>query len=264
MSEATVHKLRGRERTVGYWSVLDSALAAEKLAGVGYDFIVLDGQHGATDFRGWLAGLGPLRGTGTAGFVRVPAARAEYIGQALDAGASAVIVPMVDTAAEATAIVRASMYPPHGNRSFGPMRTQPADGRELSQRDGQVLRIVMIETAQGLGGVEEICAVNGLDAVFVGPIDLSLAVGAKFPGDPEAAAAFEAALVRIRAAADAAGIASGIYVGSGEDAARRLEEGFTFVAVANDLSHMLEAAASHLATARADLPRQIVGGGAAY
>ncbi|WP_279628366.1 aldolase/citrate lyase family protein [Streptomyces griseoflavus] len=108
----------------------------------------------------------------------------------------------------------------------------------------------MIETADGLANVEEICATPGLDGVYVGPSDLRLAIGGATSTDPDVADAFERALTRIREAAAAAGIAAGIHNGDGASAARRLAEGFTFASVAADVVHLQQIAATHLAAAR--------------
>ena len=110
----------------------------------------------------------------------------------------------------------------------------------------------MIETAPGLAAVESIAATPGLDGLYVGPSDLGLALGAAFPGDPSIEQEFGAALRRIVAACDANGIVAGVYCPSGAIAAERFAAGFSFVTVANDLSHLEAAAAAHLATARND------------
>ena len=108
----------------------------------------------------------------------------------------------------------------------------------------------MIETAAGLAAVEDIAAIPGLDGIYIGPADLSLGVGAAYPGDPAAADDLGAALVRIREACEASGIIAGIHTPSGEVAAQRLAEGFTLVTVAHDAGHLVAAAASHLEIAR--------------
>lgn len=107
----------------------------------------------------------------------------------------------------------------------------------------------MIETPEGLANVEEICAVPGLDGVYVGPSDLRLAVGGAHPQDPAVADEFEAAVTRVREAAAAAGVAAGIHTPEGAVAARRLAEGFTFASVASDLTHLKAASAAHLKAA---------------
>ena len=108
----------------------------------------------------------------------------------------------------------------------------------------------MIETATALDDLEAVCATEGLDAVYVGPADLSAALGARWFGDPAAADALEAALRRITETARRHGIACGIHVPDGESAAKRLAEGFTFATVSSDLTHLQQAATAHLRAAR--------------
>lgn len=118
----------------------------------------------------------------------------------------------------------------------------------MQTSDADVPLLVMIETAGGLANVEEIVAVDGVDGLYVGPSDLSLALGAAFPGDPAVGEALDAALERIKAAARPAGKAVGIHTQSGEVARRRLAEGFDVVTVSGDLVHLDEVASEHLRT----------------
>jgi 4-hydroxy-2-oxoheptanedioate aldolase len=186
---------------------------------------------------------------GPAGLVRVEANDATPIGRALDAGATGVIVPLIDTAEDAALAVAASRYPPTGIRSYGPMRSQLRIGPTPADADRDTVVIAMIETPLGLDNVEAICAVPGLDGVYVGPSDLRLAVGGASPSDVSVDGPFEAAVTRVRQAAAAAGIAAGIHTPAGEIAARRLNEGYTFATVASDLTHLKAASAAHLKAA---------------
>ena len=243
-------RLRGRERTVGYWSVIDSPVSTEWLAHVGWDYIALDLQHGLIGYSGMVAGLTAIDASGsTVGMIRVESNDPTPIGRALDAGAAGVIVPLVNTAEEAARAVAAATYPPAGVRSYGPMRSQLRIGPNPADANHDTVVVVMIETPQGLANVEEICAVPGLDGVYVGPSDLRLAVGGAHPNDPSVDDEFEAALVRVREAAAAAGIAAGIHTPDGAVAARRLAEGYTFATVASDLTHLKAASAAHLKAA---------------
>ncbi|MFE5700095.1 HpcH/HpaI aldolase/citrate lyase family protein [Rhodococcus koreensis] len=246
-------RLRGRERIVGYWSVIDSPVSTEWLAHVGWDYIALDLQHGLIGYSGMVAGLTAIDASGsTVGMIRVESNDPTPIGRALDAGAAGVIVPLVNTAEEAARAVAAATYPPAGVRSYGPMRSQLRIGPTPSDANRDTVVVVMIETPQGLANVEEICAVPGLDGVYVGPSDLRLAVGGAHPNDPSVDDEFEAALVRVREAAAAAGIAAGIHTPDGSVAARRLAEGYTFATVASDLTHLKAASAAHLKAATGD------------
>ena len=243
-------RLRNRERILGYWSVLDCPVATEWLAYVGWDYLALDLQHGLIGYSGMLSGLTAVDAAGgPVGLVRVEANDPTPIGRALDAGAAGVIVPLVNDAAGAARAVAAATYPPNGIRSYGPMRSQLRIGPVPAEADRDTVVLAMIETPEGLANVEEICAVPGLDGVYVGPSDLRLAVGGAHPQDPAVADQFEAAVTRVREAAAAAGVAAGIHTPDGAVAARRLAEGFTFASVASDLTHLKAASAAHLKAA---------------
>jgi 4-hydroxy-2-oxoheptanedioate aldolase len=255
--------LRSRQALIGYWVSSDSAAIAERLASVGYDYICLDPQHGLLDYPGVLRGLtavaaggaaaagGSAGGVaGVAGIVRVPPGDPAWIGRALDAGARGVIVPLVSTAEQAAAAVAACRYPPAGQRSFGPVRSALAIGPAPRAADDQVACIVMIETAEGLANAAAICAVPGVDAVYVGPSDLSISMGADDPVAGWARPEFAQALAGIRSAAQAAGIGCGMHCSDGEAGARFLADGFTFVSISSDLTHIHAAGRAHLARAR--------------
>ncbi|MER0446905.1 aldolase/citrate lyase family protein [Streptomyces sp. Edi4] len=246
-------RLRGRERLLGYWIACDNPAGTERIAGVGYDYIGVDGQHGVMHVAGWQTAMLAVDARQvSAGVLRVPSVDPIAIGVALDSGARAVIVPMVNTAEEASVAARACRHHPHGTRSLGgPVRGELRLGSVPAEVDDAVACIVMIETAPALENLEAICATPGVDAVYVGPADLSVALGARWFGDPDAQQALEEALRRITAAAEAAGIACGIHCLDGATAARRLAEGFTFATVSSDITHLQQAATDHLAAARA-------------
>lgn len=244
-------RVRRREPVVGYWVALDAPPATERIGRTGYDYVVLDGQHGLLGYSGLLGGLMALDAAGGAvGMVRVEANEPAVIGHALDAGAGGVIVPLVSSAGEAAAAVAAARYPPAGVRSYGPMRSGLRIGPEPVDSNASVLVLAMIETSAGLEQVTEIAMTPGLDGLYIGPNDLRLAVGGVTPEDAAVQDQFDAALVAVRDACGSAGIAAGIFTPSGEVAAQRLAEGFTFVTVALDLTHLEQAARDHLAVAR--------------
>jgi 4-hydroxy-2-oxoheptanedioate aldolase len=245
-------RVRNRERIVGYWIVLDAPVATERVSRTGYDYVALDAQHGLIGYSGMLNGLMAIEAGGrAAGLVRVEANNATPIGRALDAGAAGVIVPLVDTADDAARAVSAAKYPPLGIRSYGPMRSGLRVGPVPAVANDSTLVFAMIETPSGLANVEAIAATPGLDGLYIGPSDLALAIGAAFPGDPAVQTEFDAALVRVREAAEAAGIIAAIHTANGDIAAQRFGEGFTVVTIASDLTHLEAIATSHLATARA-------------
>ncbi|MFE4368993.1 HpcH/HpaI aldolase/citrate lyase family protein [Streptomyces sp. NPDC056835] len=244
--------LRAREQLIGYWSVLDSPVSTERIARLGYDYVALDAQHGLIEYAGLLASLTAIdtKGSTAVGLVRTEANDPAPIGRALDAGAAGVIVPLIDTAQDAADAVAAVRYPPLGRRSYGPMRSGLRIGPDPADAHEQTVVLAMIETADGLANVAEICATDGLDGVYVGPSDLRIALGGATSTDPAVDDRFEAALVTVRETAAAAGIAAGIHNADGASAARRLAEGFTFATVSSDLTHLAQIAGSHLAAAR--------------
>ncbi|HSN36336.1 MAG TPA: aldolase/citrate lyase family protein [Arthrobacter sp.] len=137
-------KARANEPVVGYWVVLDSPVSTERVARLGYDYVALDAQHGLMGYSGWLHGLMAIDAAGAAGIVRVPSNNAAFIGQALDAGAAGVIVPLVNNAEEAAAAVRAVRYRRHGMRSA----QLEAQGWKLPPSQGNFLWIRADESLQ--------------------------------------------------------------------------------------------------------------------
>ncbi|WP_069868423.1 HpcH/HpaI aldolase family protein [Streptomyces malaysiensis] len=247
-------RVRNRQHAIGYWVVLDDPIATERLARLGYDYVAVDAQHGLIGYTGIRnAMLAIDAGATSAAMARVEQNDPFAIGRVLDAGATGVIVPLIDSAEDAAAAVRATRYPPEGRRSYGPMRAQLRVGPGPAEANESVLLLAMIETPQGLRNVAEICATPGLDGIYVGPSDLRLAVGGETSTDPAVDEVFEQAVEKIAKAAEAAGIAAGIHTPNGEVARRRLEQGYTFASVASDLVHLEQAAKAHLSAARGDL-----------
>jgi 4-hydroxy-2-oxoheptanedioate aldolase len=244
-------RIRGRQQAIGYWVVLDDPIATERLARLGYDYIAIDAQHGLLGYEGIRNGILAVdAGSQAAAVVRVEQNDPFAIGRVLDAGATGVIVPLVDDAQDAERAVAATRYPPRGRRSYGPMRSQLRVGPTPAEADESVVCLAMIETPEGLKNVEEICSVDGIDGVYVGPSDLRLAVGGRTSTDPAVDDVFEDAVRHIAEVARTTGVAAGIHNPDGATAARRLAQGYTFATVASDLVHLQQAAASHLEAAR--------------
>lgn len=251
MSNGFAARLRAGEKTIGYWVVLDNPVGTERIARTGYDYVCIDAQHGLVDSRAVLSTITAVDTFGVPSMVRVQANDAFWIGQALDTGARGVIVPMVDSVADAESAVAATRYPPVGRRSYGPMRSQLRIGPVPAAADEEVACLVMIETPDGLANVKEIAGVPGVDGLYVGPSDLRLALGGRSSTDPDLDERFEQALTEILAAAASAGIACGIHCPDGATAAHRLAQGFSYASVACDLVHLEQAARAHLDAARA-------------
>ena len=225
--------------SIGSWVTTAEPLWAELIARAGFDHVIVDLQHGTTE----LATLGPvltaIHAGGSAGIVRVPWNDAATIGKALDLGALAIVVPLVETAEQAEAAVAACRYPPRGRRSVGPIRASFVLASEVLADWDEVGCIVMIETARGVENVDAIAAVAGLTGVYIGPGDLAISLGmSPFPGDrsQDEEARHATAMDIIRRACEAREIASGLYVGDGEAAKPYLDAGFQIVTASIDYS----------------------------
>ncbi|WP_164513916.1 HpcH/HpaI aldolase family protein [Brevibacterium aurantiacum] len=232
----------------GLWMMSTSQELAKVGSAAGYDYVCLDMQHGFTRPTDVLRLTDAIRASGSALVAaRVSANRFTEIGMLADAGVEAVIVPLVSNVAEAEAAVSALDYPSRGgDRSWGPT-AELMHNAVQDTRDERPLLFVMIENKEGLANVEKICEVPGIDGVYVGPADLAFAVDA-LPGQPNDAHA--EALVRIRTAADKAGIVPGIHCGDGTEAKVRKEQGFRFITSAGDIGAAGRAFREDLATAR--------------
>lgn len=244
-------RLRRRDRLAGYWTMSGSPAVVRRVASVGYDFVVIDAQHGFGGYSEMLSGIMATAGTSmNATIVRVGENSGFHIGRALDAGADGVIVPMIRGVEEVLRAVEACRYPPRGVRSFGPVMAVSSSPRHTSIRDHGTLCIAMIETMEALGSVEEICAVEGLDGIYVGSADLSIAMGGAQPFDPTLRDELSAAFAHIARVAERWGVAAGMHCSTGDEARAFLKSGYSFAAVAYDLNHLEQAARQHLVAAQ--------------
>jgi 4-hydroxy-2-oxoheptanedioate aldolase len=233
---------------LGAWMFLREPVLAEAASKGGYDYVCIDLQHGLCGFEHVDAHLAAVCLGGAAPIVRVPWNESWMIGRALDAGALGVIVPMVNSAAEAARAVAACRYAPTGERSFGPIGAMARHQGHVRSANADVMCIVMIETVQAVEQVEEIVAVPGVDAVYVGPSDLSLTMGLP-PASDQQDPAFHEALARIVAACDRHGVIPGIHATAALAAARR-EAGFRMITVGYDHAPVMAGLAADLQTAR--------------
>lgn len=229
----------------GAWCSSPSAVVAETIASVGYDYVCVDLQHGAVDYSDAVHMLQAISGQGATPIARVPANDPATIGKVLDAGALGVVVPLVNNADEAARAVAACRYPPLGGRSYGPVRAATVTGsRDVADLD-QVVVAVMVETREGLEQVEEIAATPGLDAIYIGPADLALALGLPPAYEHDEAAHIEA-VDTIRQACEHHGVIAGVHCVGGEMAARRQAQGFRMTTLVNDLGLVRAGAAAEL------------------
>jgi 4-hydroxy-2-oxoheptanedioate aldolase len=235
---------------LGGWCGLPSAVSAEIIGRTGFDWAGVEMQHGLA----WLDQMVPmLQGLAigrTPAFVRVPWNEPWLIMRALDAGATGVIVPHVESAMEAERAVAACRYPPAGIRSWGPGRA--AFGKPDYNAAGanrEVVCIVMVETSDGVERVDEIVSTGGVDGVFIGPADLSLS-GGGMPSMGADAPDHVARILRVRDACRRRGVVAGIYSGDTAATGRWASEGFRFLALLNDVHHLSSGAAINLKAAR--------------
>lgn len=235
------------------WLMLPNSLSAELLAHSGFDSLTVDMQHGMIDFDAALAMLTAISTTPTAPLVRVPWLDPGIIMKTLDAGAYGVICPMINSREEAETFVAATRYAPRGNRSWGPVRAALYSGGDyLAGANDTVLNFAMIETAQAVERIDEICSVPGLDAIYVGPADLSLSLTGKVQYDTlegEVGQAIRHILERARAH----GVFPCTHTSSTSFALKMLELGFGFVTCASDAKLLTGGAADAIAEMRAGL-----------
>jgi 4-hydroxy-2-oxoheptanedioate aldolase len=216
------------------WLAMPTTISAELMAQQGWDCLCVDLQHGAIDYQTALHMFQAISTTDATPIARTPSNDAGIIGKLLDAGAYGIICPMVNTRAQAEAFVGACRYAPQGFRSVGPLRASLYGGSDyVKHANTTILTMAMIETAEAIDNLEEILATPGLDAVYVGPSDLSVSMGHNPGFDP----LFPNVLKAIEKVAEAATkhkVIPGIHVGSVAYGARMTALGYRFMAYLSD------------------------------
>ncbi|SFK95472.1 HpcH/HpaI aldolase family protein [Shimia haliotis] len=242
---------------IGCWMSFGEASTAELMATAGFDWLVIDGEHGPNDLRSIRDQLMVTDPSPSHAVVRVPYGQDWIIKQALDAGAQTLLVPLIDTAEQAREMVRACRYAPEGIRGMGGAGSRVTRFGSISDyattANREICLLVQVETRLGIENLDEILAVDGVDGVFIGPADLSADMG--FPGNsgaPEVQDVIEAAIRKVRAA----GKAAGILTLSIDGAQKHLAQGATFVAVGIDTLVLANAARSLCSDAKALLDQQ--------
>ena len=250
MRQNEMKKLWREDRpALGGWLTVPSAFSAEAMAHQGFDWLCSDMQHGLIDYDMALAMLQAISTTATTPVVRVPWNDPAIIMKMLDAGAYAVIVPLVNSRAEAEAAATACRYPPQGIRSFGPTRAVYYGGLDyFAYANQEVCCIPQIETATAVENLDEILSVPGVDAVYIGPMDLSISLGLPPQMDGEAPE-YAAARQRILEACQRHNVAPGIHT-SALAAPKRIAEGFRMVMVVSDLGALTRAVGEDLRSVR--------------
>lgn len=229
-------------RQVGLWNSLCSTVALDVVADSGFDWILIDTEHAPNDLRDVLGLLQVMERSSATAIVRPPANDPVVIKRLLDIGAQSLLVPFVQTGAEAEAAVAATRYPPAGIRGVTASGRASRYGRVpgyAASAAHQICVLVQVETGEALQRLEEIAAVDGVDGVFIGPADLAASLGhIGEPGHPFVQEAIRAGLEKLAEL----GKPSGILARNEDDADRYLEWGASFIAVGSDVGLLANAA----------------------
>ncbi|MEP2531141.1 HpcH/HpaI aldolase/citrate lyase family protein [Shimia sp.] len=241
-----------KRQLIGCWLSSGEAAIAELMATTGFDWLVIDGEHGPNDIRSIRDQLVAIAGSDSHPVVRVPVGEPWVIKQALDAGAQTILVPMIDTAEHARETLRACRYAPQGIRGMGGSGARVTGFGStpdyVQTANDEICLVVQVESRAALNNLDDILAVEGVDGVFIGPADLSADMG--FPGNagaPEVVDAIAAAIGKINASDKA----SGILTLTSANMTTYVDMGVTFVAVGIDTIVLANAARALSAHAKA-------------
>jgi 4-hydroxy-2-oxoheptanedioate aldolase len=249
----------GKEVTLGGWCSIPGTFSAELMGRSGFDWVCVDMQHGLIGYDQLVPMLQALSGTGTFPIVRVPWNAPDHIMKALDAGARAIIVPLVNSAEEAQQAVAWAKYPPHGMRSWGPTRAALVlDGYQAARANEKTHLIAMIETPAGVRNQDAIMQVDGVDAIYVGPSDLALGHGLEPGGGVPEGSEHERLVLEILAGCQRNGVLAAIHTDGPKTARRWIEAGYRMLTIGTDGAMLRAEATSRLRALRgehADTPR---------
>jgi 4-hydroxy-2-oxoheptanedioate aldolase len=250
---------------IGLWLGLADPYAAELCASAGFDWLLIDGEHGPNDLRSMLGALQAVAPYPSHPVLRIPQGDTALIKQVLDIGATTLLIPMVESAQQARALVSATRYPPQGVRGVGSGLARSsrwsAYPKYLHEANDSVCLLVQVETASALAQLDEIAAVEGVHGVFIGPADLSASMGhLGNPGHPEVRQAIDKAIARILAA----GKAPGILAVDEALAQHYIGIGARFVAVGVEATMLARAVRELAGRFKAASVRQTQGGPSGY
>jgi len=249
-SFSLARRLKAGETVFTGWCPLPYPIVAETLAREGFVAVTIDQQHGLWDTASTVTGIAAIRHGGAAPIVRIPLNDFAVASRVLDFGAEGVIAPMINTAEDARAFVAAAKYPPIGERSWGPHRAMTLAGvpdmkTYLREANDLVVTIAMIETRTALANIDAIAGTDGIDALFVGPSDLSIALTDGAEVEPHSALV-ERELDRVVEAAQKHKKIPGLYCANAERALFAAKRGFRFCAVGSDLGFLRAGTAAQL------------------
>jgi 4-hydroxy-2-oxoheptanedioate aldolase len=247
--------LQAGKPSFGTWLSLGDIYATRVLARSGFEWLTLDIEHSPIDWSQAAAIFGCIADAGCVPLARVPRGSHAYIKRALDAGAWGIVVPMVDTVEQAETAIRAAKYPPVGNRSLGggmhSMNFDTTATEYYRRANDEILVILQTESPTGVDNAEEIYSLPGVDAIFVGPVDLRANMrrtGGPEPTDEE----FEALLARIVAIGKKTGTPTGMHTMDPKAALARAEQGMQFIAIGSELRFMTQKAQEVLRAVQPD------------
>jgi 2-dehydro-3-deoxyglucarate aldolase len=248
-------RLKAGDSTLGCFMGLGSPNVAELLSHAGFDWLVIETEHSALDIGQVEHMLMAVKGTETVPLVRLPSSDWVYIQRALDIGAMGIVVPLIRTAADAQAIVRATRYPPEGTRGFGPLRAADYmfDSKDYFYGANENLLVTLIvETKEAVENLEAIAAVPGVDVLFLGPFDLCLSLGLDPMKQPYPEV--DAIIERMLAIGRKANVAIGIHAMTPEQLGKRQAQGFQMISYSTDYMLMAEAARTGLSAFKRSTP----------
>lgn len=239
----------------GTWLSLGDLYATRILARAGFDWLTLDIEHSAIDWSQAAMIFACIADAGGVPLARVPEGNHFYIKRALDAGAWGIVVPMVDTVEQARTAIRAAKYPPTGNRSLGggqhAINFDTTSAEYFKKANDEILVVLQTESPTGVKNAEEIYALPGVDAIFVGPVDLRAQMR-KPDGSEASDAEFEEMLARVVAAGKKTGTPTGMHTMDPKSALARAEQGMQFIAIGSELRFMTQKAQETLRAVQPD------------
>lgn len=244
---------------VNGWCSIPSSFSAEVMAHQGFDSLCIDMQHGAVDYQVALTMLQAISTTSVIPIVRVPWNDPARLMKILDAGAYGVICPMINNRAQAEALAGACRYPPQGFRSFGPIRAKYYGGGSThgggdyhEYANDEIVVMPQIETAEAIENLDEILDVQGIDAVYVGPSDLAMALGSQ-PRSGQNDEVVVQARNKIVETCKRHGVPAGIHTPSAQAALKMIADGFQLVTIASDDRFLMTTAKAELTAVKSAL-----------
>ena len=235
----------------GSWFILDSSISTEILANMDFDWLVVDTEHGPSDYKTLLGHMQACNGTNVAPMVRVADNDLVFFKRALDLGAAGVVVPNIRTAADAEYAVKCTRYPTAGLRGVSSLTKAGRFGNGFKdyfeQANSQIVTVIQIETREALENIDQIAQVDGVDVLFLGPADLSANLGIPFSRDCET---FKNAYDKFLSTCRKYNKTAGVIYHTPEDITRAIADGFSFIAIGSDITFMKARAAEMLNIAR--------------